>query len=86
MRQWKPRLVQAGIHELVFEDAQDLLIDQFNSLGTPDSITVAALESNMRDDSISPMVRWLSYQPTSELTSVCQAWTAASSLLVCLSQ
>ena len=57
MRQWKSRLIQAGIMELVFEDAQDLLIDQLNSLGTSDPMTVSALESNMRDDSISPMVR-----------------------------
>ena len=57
MRQWKSRLTQAGIMELVFEDAQDLLIDQLNSLGTSDPMTVSALESNMRDDSISPMVR-----------------------------
>lgn len=57
MRQWKPRLIQAGIMELVFEDAQDLLIDQLNSLGTPDPMTISALESNMRDESISPMVR-----------------------------
>ena len=49
----------AGVHELVFEDAQELLIDQFNSLGTPDSMTTAALESNIRDDSISPMVSFL---------------------------
>ena len=33
MRQWGPRLVAAGVHELVFEDAHELLIDQFNSLG-----------------------------------------------------
>ena len=57
MRQWKGRLIQAGIMELVFEDAQDLLIDQLNSLGTSDPMTVTALESNMRDESISPMVR-----------------------------
>lgn len=56
MRQWKPKLVEAGVQELVFEDAQDLIIDQLNSLGTTDPLTVSVLENNMRDSSISPMV------------------------------
>ena len=56
MRQWKSRLIDAGIMELVFEDAQDLLIDQLNSLGTSDPMTISALESNMRDENLSPMV------------------------------
>ena len=56
MRQWKPRLVAAGVQELVFEDAQDMIIDQLNSLGTQDALTLPVLEGNMRDAGVSPMV------------------------------
>ena len=56
MRQWRPKLLEAGVQELVFEDAQDMVIDQLNSLGTPDALTVPVLEANMRDPGVSPMV------------------------------
>ena len=56
MRQWRPKLLEAGVQELVFEDAQDMVIDQLNSLGTLDEVTVPVLEANMRDAGVSPMV------------------------------
>ena len=56
MRQWQPKLIEGGVQELVFEDAQDMIIDQLNSLGTADALTVPALEANMRDQGVSPMV------------------------------
>lgn len=44
------------MQELVFEDAQDMIIDQLNSLGTSDAVTIPVLEANMRDSGVSPMV------------------------------
>ncbi|KAK9815200.1 hypothetical protein WJX73_010822 [Symbiochloris irregularis] len=56
MRQWKPRLIAAGYQELVFEDAQEMIMDQLNSLGTADPVMLPALETNMRDAGVSQMV------------------------------
>ena len=50
MRQWVPKLKDCGYSELVFEDALEMLIDQLNSLGQNDALTLASLENNMRDD------------------------------------
>lgn len=52
LRQWVPKLKAAGFSEIVFEDALDMLIDQLNSLGQADSLTLETLESNMRDDTV----------------------------------
>lgn len=52
LRQWVPKLKGAGFSEIVFEDALDMLTDQLNSLGQQDSLTLAVLESNMRDDTV----------------------------------
>ena len=41
-------MVEAGFQELVFEDAMEVVIDQLNSLGTPEPLQVAMLEENMR--------------------------------------
>ncbi|MCJ1428372.1 hypothetical protein MMC29_006281 [Sticta canariensis] len=49
-------LLDAGMQELVFEDAQDMIIDQLNSLGTTDALVIPVLEANMRDPGVSPMV------------------------------
>ena len=56
MRQWKPKMVEAGFQELVFEDAMEVIVDQLNALGTQDPLTVMSLESNMRDGMLSNMV------------------------------
>ena len=53
LRQWVPKLKEGGFTELVFEDSLEMLIDQLNSLGQRDSITVASLEENFRDDMVS---------------------------------
>ena len=56
MRQWKPKMVEAGFQELVFEDAMEVIVDQLNALGTQDPLTVMSLENNMRDGMLSNMV------------------------------
>lgn len=53
LRQWVPKLKEGGFTELVFEDALEMLIDQLNSLGQDDSLTIASLEENFRDDMVS---------------------------------
>ena len=52
LRQWVPKLKATGFSEVVFEDALDMLIDQLNSLGQADTLTLQTLESNMRDDTV----------------------------------
>ncbi len=54
LRQWVPKLKEGGFTDLVFEDPLEMLIDQLNSLGQSDSLTVASLEENFRDDMVSP--------------------------------
>ncbi|KAK9846306.1 hypothetical protein WJX81_001294 [Elliptochloris bilobata] len=56
LRQWRPKLMETGFQELVFEDALEVLIDQLNSLGTAEPLTVRQLEDNLRDASLSPMI------------------------------
>ncbi len=56
IRQWKAKLIAVGFQELVFEDAMDIVIDQLNSLGTAEPLSVAQLEANMRDAMLSPMI------------------------------
>ena len=111
LRQWRPKLVETGFQELVFEDAlevrplpcclrrrlqcavrvllhfcdfekewvrlrlnpnpkplfislsiicaataRQVMIDQLNSLGTAEPLTVRQLEDNLRDASLSPMI------------------------------
>ena len=52
LRQWVPKLKEGGFTDLVFEDPLEMLIDQLNSLGQSDSLTVASLEENFRDDMV----------------------------------
>lgn len=54
LRQWVPKLKDCGFSEVVFEDALDMLIDQLNSLGEADTLTLEALQNNIRDDTVSP--------------------------------
>ncbi|BDA42024.1 Ubiquitin thioesterase OTUB1 [Coccomyxa sp. Obi] len=56
IRQWKAKLIAVGFQELVFEDAMEIVIDQLNSLGTAEPLSVPQLENNMRDAMLSPMI------------------------------
>lgn len=57
LRQSRSKLIAAGIQDLVFEDALDLLADMLNAIAvTGDPLTLAALEGNARDDVPSNMI------------------------------
>jgi hypothetical protein len=56
IRQWKAKLVAVGFQEMVFEDAMEIVIDQLNSLGTAESLSVAQLEHNFCEPMLSPMI------------------------------
>lgn len=57
LRQSRSKLVAAGIQDLVFEDALDLLADMLNAIAVPgDPLTLTALEGNARDDVPSNMI------------------------------
>ena len=58
VRAWKPKLVDQGYQELVFEDAQDMLTDQLATIASSsDPMSLDILECNFRDDTVSNMVR-----------------------------
>jgi ubiquitin thioesterase protein OTUB1 len=53
----KEKMKAAGFEPLVFEDAQDLLLDQLNGInGGPDALTPEMLLINMRDANVSNMI------------------------------
>lgn len=56
IRQWKAKLVGVGFQEMVFEDAMEIVIDQLNSLGTAEPLSVPQLEDNFCDAMLSPMI------------------------------
>jgi ubiquitin thioesterase protein OTUB1 len=56
IRQWRKKLLDRGFEELVFDDAMEMLIDQLNSLGTDEALTVQQLEVNMRESCLSNMI------------------------------
>lgn len=60
LRQWVPKLKEGGFAEVVFEDALEMLIDQLNSLGSQDSLTVQSLVNNMQDQMVSYIDQHLS--------------------------
>ena len=62
LRQWVPKLKDGGFTELVFEDPLEMLIDQLNSLGETDTLTVASLEENFRDAMVHNRIFMLSKQ------------------------
>ncbi|GFR40095.1 hypothetical protein Agub_g643 [Astrephomene gubernaculifera] len=57
VREWKGRLIEGGIQELVFEDAMELLLDQLTEITKPHTnYTHQQLLVNMRDDMVSNLV------------------------------